>query len=62
MENYSDSDTSSESEYDSGGGSLAVSDCNKDELCQDQDLEPEFDKDNNNDDNEFMNIPWNPDA
>jgi hypothetical protein len=56
MENPSDSDTSSESEYNSGEGSAAVSDC--DEPCQDQDLEPEpseyYD--------EYMNTPWNPDA
>jgi len=58
MENYSDLDTSSESEYNSGEGSTAVSDCDEDELCQDQDLEPEpseyYD--------EYMNTPWNPDA
>jgi hypothetical protein len=40
MENYSDSDTSSESEYNSSGDSAAASDCSKDEY-QDQDLEPE---------------------
>ena len=39
MENYSDSDTSSESEYDSSEGSAAVSDCDEDEPSQD--LEPE---------------------
>jgi hypothetical protein len=37
MENYSDSDTFSESEYNSGGGFAAVSDCDEDELR----LEPE---------------------
>jgi hypothetical protein len=31
MENYSDSNTSSKSEYDSGGGYAAVSDCDEDE-------------------------------
>jgi hypothetical protein len=53
MENYSDSDTSSESELDSVRGSLAESD--DDET---QDLEPEpseyYD--------EYRNVPWNPDA
>ena len=39
MENYSDSDTSSESEYESGQGSAAESEYNKDELYQS--LEPE---------------------
>jgi hypothetical protein len=56
MENYSDSDTSSESEYDSGGGSAAVSDCDKDEPSQD--LEPESSEYYD----EYRNIPWNPDA
>jgi hypothetical protein len=31
MENYSDSDTSSESDYDSSQGSVAGSNCDKDE-------------------------------
>jgi hypothetical protein len=55
---YSDSDTSSESEYNSDGGSTAVSDCGEDEPSQDQDLEPEpseFYK-------EYRNTLWNPDA
>ena len=58
MENPSDLDTSSESEYNSGEGSTAVSDCDEDEPCQDQDLEPEpseyYDK--------YMNTLWNPDT
>jgi hypothetical protein len=60
MENYSDPDTSSESEYDFGGGSTTGFDCDKDEPSQDldQDLEPEpyeyYD--------EYMNTLWNPDA
>ena len=41
IENYSDLDTSLESEYDSGEDSTAVSDCDEDEPSQDQDLEPE---------------------
>jgi hypothetical protein len=41
MENYSDSDSSLESEYNSGGGSAAVSDCDEDELRQEYDLGPE---------------------
>ena len=57
MENYSDLDTSLESEYNSDGGSAAMSDCDENEN-QDQDLEPEpseyYD--------EYRNIPWNPDA
>ena len=50
MENYSDLDTSSELEYNSNGGSATVLDCDEDEPCQDQDLEPEPSED------------WNPDA
>ena len=57
MENYSDSDTSSESEYDSGEGSAAVSDCSEDEPSQD--LEPEPSEDYNK---KYKNILWNPDA
>jgi len=53
MENYSDSDTSSESEFNSGGESITESD--EDES---QDLEPEpseyYD--------EYRNVPWNPDT
>jgi hypothetical protein len=55
MENYSDSDTSSESGFDSSGGSIAESD---EDESQGQDLEPEpgeyYD--------EYRNVPWNPDA
>jgi hypothetical protein len=40
MENYSDSDTSLESEYESSQGSAAGSDCDEDELSQN--LEPEL--------------------
>jgi hypothetical protein len=40
MENYSDSDTSSESEYKSSQGSPAGSDCDED--LPSEDLEPEF--------------------
>jgi hypothetical protein len=40
MENYSDLDTSSESEYDSSQGSAAGSDCDEDEPSQN--LEPEL--------------------
>ena len=56
MENYSDSDTSSESEYNSDGGSAAVSDCDEDEPSQDLEPEPSEYYD------EHWNIPWNPDA
>jgi hypothetical protein len=58
MENYSNSDTSSKSEYDSSRGSTARSDFDKDELSQDQDLEPEPSEDYK----EYRNTPWNPDA
>jgi hypothetical protein len=56
MENYSDLDTSSESEYNSGEGSTAVSECDEDEPSQDLEPEPSeyYDK--------YMNTPWNPDA
>jgi hypothetical protein len=61
MENYSDSDTSSESEFDSIRGSVAESDDDESQdqdQDQDQDLEPEpseyCDK--------YRNVPWNPDA
>ena len=56
MENYSDSDTSSESEYNSGGGSAAVSDCDDGEPSQDLEPEPSEYYD------EYRNIPWNPDT
>jgi hypothetical protein len=58
MENYSDSDTSSKSEYNSSGDSAAVSNCDKDEN-QDQDLEPEPSKDYNE---KYKNTLWNLDA
>ena len=54
MENYSDSDTFSESEYNSSGGSAAVSDCDENELR----LEPELSKDYD----EYRNTLWNSDA
>jgi hypothetical protein len=57
MENYSDSDTSSESEYNSSGGSTAVSDCDEDELSQDLEPEP-----SEYYDDKYRNTPWNPDA
>jgi hypothetical protein len=56
MENPCDSDTSSESEYDSGEGSTVVSDCDEDEPSQDLEPEPSEYYD------EYMNTPWNPDA
>src|ERR1700722_14280369 len=55
MENYSDSDTSSESEYESSKGSEARSNC-EDELSQDLEPEPsEFY-------NEYQDALWNPEA
>ena len=58
MENYSDSDTSSESEYDSSRGSPAVSDCDEDEPSQHFEPEPsEYEYYD-----EYRNTPWNPDA
>jgi hypothetical protein len=57
MENYSDSDTSSESEYESSQGSEAASDCeDEDELSQS--LEPELSEFYD----EYKNAPWNPEA
>jgi hypothetical protein len=56
IENYGDLDASSESEYDSGEGSTAVSDCDEDEPRQD--LEPESSEDYE----EYRNTLWNPDA
>jgi len=53
MENLSDSDASSESEFDSIEGSIAGSDND-----ESQDLEPESSEYYD----EYMNIPWNPDA
>jgi hypothetical protein len=55
MQNYSDSDTSSESEYESGQGSEAGSNC-EDELSQN--LEPELSEFRD----EYENAPWNPEA
>jgi hypothetical protein len=55
MENYSDSDTSSESEYESGQGSKAGSDC-EDELSQNLELELSELHD------EYENALWNPEA
>jgi hypothetical protein len=54
MENYSDSDTSSESEYASSQGSETASDC-EDEPTQN--LEPEL-----SEFDEYENAPWDPDA
>jgi hypothetical protein len=56
MENYSDSDTSSESEYESSQGSAVGSDCDENELSQD--LEPE----RNEIDDEYGDALWNPEA
>jgi hypothetical protein len=56
MENYSDSDTSSESEYESGQGSEAGSDYDEDELGQD--LEPERSEFYD----EYENALWDPKA
>jgi hypothetical protein len=57
MEAYSDSDTSSESEYNSSGGSAAVSDCDEDDPSQDLKPEP-----SEYYDDEYRNTPWNPDT
>jgi hypothetical protein len=57
MENYSNSDTSSESEYESGQGSEAASDC-EDEDEPSQTLEPELSEFHD----EYENAPWNPAA
>ena len=56
MENYSDSDTSSELEYKSSQGSVAGSNCDKDELSQN--LEPELSEICN----KYESAPWNPEA
>ena len=58
MENYSDSDTSSESEFDSVGGSITGSDNDESQDLESQDLEPEPSEYYN----EYRNVPWNPDA
>jgi hypothetical protein len=55
MEDYSDSDTSSESEYESRQGSAAGSDCGEDEH---ENLEPEPSKSYD----EYENALWNPAA
>jgi hypothetical protein len=55
MENYSDSDTSSESEYESSKGSEAGSNC-EDELGQDLEPEPSEFYD------EYQDALWNPEA
>jgi hypothetical protein len=57
MENYSDLDTSSESEYDSGEDSAAVLDYDEDKTSQDLEQEPSEDYDE-----EYRNTPWNLDA
>ena len=56
MENYSDSDTSSESEYESSQGSVVESDCDDDEPSQN--LEPELSEFYD----EYENSLWNPEA
>jgi len=53
MEDYSDSDTSSESEYESDQGSTPRSDSEEDKPSEN--LEPELSE-------EFNNAPWNPQA
>ncbi len=55
MENYSDSDTSSESEFESNQGSVAESD---DEDQPNQHLEPEPSEFND----EYKSAPWTPEA
>ena len=56
MENYSDLDTSSESEYNSSQGSTAGFDFDKDELSQDLELELSEIHD------EYNNALWNLEA
>jgi hypothetical protein len=56
MENYSDSDASSESEYESSQGSAVGSDCDEDEPSQN--LEPERSEIYD----EYKNSPWTPEA
>jgi hypothetical protein len=58
MKNYSDSDTSSASEYDSSQGSAAGSDCDEDEEEPSQSLEPELSENYD----EYKDAPWNPEA
>src|ERR1700722_16483181 len=57
MEEYSDSDTFSESEYESDQESPPVSDCDTDELYKN--LEPELSEKIYN---KHKNAPWNPEA
>ena len=57
MEDYSDSDTSLESEYESDQQSTYGSNCDTDELYEN--LEPELSETIND---EFENAPWNPEA
>jgi len=57
MESYSDSDTSSESDYESSQGSAPGSDCDEDEPSEN--LEPELSETVYE---EFNNAPWTPQA
>src|ERR1700722_6765665 len=57
MEDYSNSDTSSESEYESDQESAPGSDCDTDDLHEN--LEPELSETIHD---EFENAPWNPEA
>ena len=57
MEDYSDSDTSSESEYESDQESTHGSDGDTDELYEN--LEPELSETIHD---EYENAPWNPEA
>jgi hypothetical protein len=56
MENYSDLDTSSSSEYESSPGSAAESDCDENDLSQN--LEPELSEFHD----EYENALWDPEA
>jgi hypothetical protein len=57
MEDHSDSDTSSESEYESDRESTPGSNCDTDD--QDENLEPELSEVIHD---EYENAPWNPEA
>ena len=57
MEDYSDSDTSSESEYEPDQESTPGSDCDTDELHEN--LEPELSETIHD---EYEGAPWNPEA
>jgi hypothetical protein len=57
IENYSDSDTTAESEYESDQESTPESECNTDELPKSLELEL---SETNND--EYENSLWNPEA